>query len=86
MNEDRARHLEAIQDLLELASNRELELLGRIHTFEEFLENFALARKMGFENLSMRTSGNPINPSERKRMAGQAPAASPIKIEGRPFA
>lgn len=26
MNEDRARHLEAIQDLLELASNRELDL------------------------------------------------------------
>lgn len=29
MNEDRARHLEAIQELLELASNRELELIWR---------------------------------------------------------
>lgn len=38
---------------LQSASNRELELLGRIHTFEEFLENFALARKMGFENINL---------------------------------
>ncbi|NBK92347.1 radical SAM family heme chaperone HemW [bacterium 1XD21-13] len=38
---------------LQSADNRELGLLGRIHTYEEFLESFALARKMGFENLNV---------------------------------
>lgn len=38
---------------LQSADNRELELLGRIHTFEQFLENYALARNMGFENINL---------------------------------
>lgn len=38
---------------LQSAVNRELELLGRIHTYEQFLENYDLARKMGFENINI---------------------------------
>ena len=38
---------------LQSADDRELKLLGRIHTFEEFLENYELARKKGFGNLNI---------------------------------
>ena len=38
---------------LQSASNRELQLLGRIHNCEQFLENYDLARKMGFENINV---------------------------------
>ncbi len=33
--------------------NRILKTLGRIHTAEEFLENFALARQAGFDNINL---------------------------------
>lgn len=32
--------------------NEKLKTLGRIHTYEEFLESYELARKLGFENIS----------------------------------
>lgn len=38
---------------LQSADNRELKLLGRIHTFEDFLENYELARRKGFRNLNV---------------------------------
>ncbi len=38
---------------LQSADNGELKMLGRIHTWEEFLESFSLAREMGFENLNV---------------------------------
>lgn len=38
---------------LQSADNRELKLLGRIHTYEEFLETYALVRKCGFENVNV---------------------------------
>lgn len=38
---------------LQSADNRELKSLGRIHTFEEFLENYYLARKVGFDNINV---------------------------------
>lgn len=38
---------------LQSANNDELKLLGRIHTFEEFLESYQLARKCGFENINV---------------------------------
>jgi len=38
---------------LQSAQNQELQLLGRIHTWEEFLESFALARKTGFSNINV---------------------------------
>lgn len=33
--------------------NKELRLLGRIHTVEEFLENYKAARKAGFSNINI---------------------------------
>lgn len=38
---------------LQSADNQELKLLGRIHTYEKFLESFSLARKVGFGNLNV---------------------------------
>lgn len=38
---------------LQSADNDELALLGRIHTFEEFTNNFALARRLGFDNINV---------------------------------
>lgn len=38
---------------LQSADNRELKALGRIHTWEEFLESFQLAREAGFRNLNV---------------------------------
>ncbi len=38
---------------LQSADNRELQLLGRIHTYEEFLESYRLARECGFENINV---------------------------------
>lgn len=35
------------------ADNRELKMLGRIHTWEEFLESFSLAREAGFSNINV---------------------------------
>ena len=33
--------------------NRELKTLGRIHSWEEFLESFEMARELGFENINV---------------------------------
>ena len=38
---------------LQSASNEELKKLGRIHTWEDFLESFSLARKLGFSNINI---------------------------------
>lgn len=38
---------------LQSAKNEELKKLGRIHTFEEFLRNYDLVRKMGFDNVNV---------------------------------
>ena len=38
---------------LQSANDRELKLLGRIHTGEEFLESFHLARECGFTNINI---------------------------------
>lgn len=38
---------------LQSANDRELKLLGRIHTWAEFLESFMLARECGFANLNI---------------------------------
>lgn len=38
---------------LQSANDRELKLLGRIHTWAEFLESFKLARECGFANLNI---------------------------------
>jgi len=38
---------------LQSADNQELKALGRIHTYEEFLESYRLARDCGFENINV---------------------------------
>lgn len=38
---------------LQSADNNELKLLGRIHTFEDFLASYAWARAAGFQNISV---------------------------------
>lgn len=38
---------------LQSTDNQELEHLGRIHTYETFLENYALARELGFHNINI---------------------------------
>jgi len=38
---------------LQSANNEELKLLGRIHTYEEFLESFRLAREAVFDNINV---------------------------------
>lgn len=38
---------------LQSTNNEELKLLGRIHTYEEFLESYQLARVCGFENINV---------------------------------
>ena len=38
---------------LQSANNRELQTLGRIHTYEDFLETYALAVKEGFTNINV---------------------------------
>lgn len=38
---------------LQSSDNEELKLLGRIHTWEQFLESFRLAREAGFENINV---------------------------------
>ena len=35
------------------ANNNELQILGRIHTFEQFRDNYNLARRLGFDNISV---------------------------------
>lgn len=38
---------------LQSASDEELRLLGRIHTYEEFLQNYEAARRVGFSNINI---------------------------------
>ncbi len=38
---------------LQSADDRELKLLGRIHTYADFLDNYAAARKAGFSNINV---------------------------------
>lgn len=38
---------------LQSTNNKELQILGRIHTYEEFLENYLYARELGFQNINI---------------------------------
>ena len=38
---------------LQSVHNEELKMLGRIHSYEEFLESYHMARKMGFQNINV---------------------------------
>lgn len=80
---------------LQSVDNQELKLLGRIHTWEDFLENYSQARLVGFKNINIDLmSGLPGQTLQDwemvlKRIAGLAPehisAYSLIIEEGTPF-
>lgn len=38
---------------LQSADDRELQMLGRIHRYEDFVRNYALARELGFNNINI---------------------------------
>lgn len=38
---------------LQSTNNNELKMLGRIHTYEQFLESYNIARKAGFDNINI---------------------------------
>ena len=38
---------------LQSTHNEELKVLGRIHSYEDFLESYRLARKVGFQNINV---------------------------------
>ena len=38
---------------LQSANNQELKMLGRIHSYEDFLESYDATRKAGFENINV---------------------------------
>ena len=61
---------------LQSAKNEELRLLGRIHTWETFLESFQMARKAGFECRSdFRASRTDRGKLERNPGKGHCPFA-----------
>ena len=49
----RAAGINRVSIGLQSADNRELENLGRIHSFEEFLKSFQCARMAGFNNINV---------------------------------
>lgn len=49
----RAAGINRVSIGLQSADNRELENLGRIHSFEEFLKSFQCARMAGFANINV---------------------------------
>lgn len=51
---------------LQSAHNNELKELGRIHSYEEFVENYKLAREVGFENINVDLMSGLINQSFEK--------------------
>ena len=57
---------------LQSSNNEELALLGRIHTWEEFLETFKSARKSGFSNINIDVMG---------ALPGQTPASYQQTLE-----
>lgn len=81
---------------LQSCHNEELKILGRIHTYETFLESYDMARKAGFENINVDLmSGLPRQTLEAfedslrtvaKLGAEHISAYSLIVEEGTPFA
>ena len=53
LNEYMTSGINRISFGLQSADNEELKVLGRIHTYEEFLESFNMARKIGFTNINI---------------------------------
>jgi len=58
LNEDKLKEykkagINRISFGLQSVDNRELKLLGRIHSYEEFEDNYLLARELGFQNINV---------------------------------
>ncbi len=53
LSEYRAAGVNRLSFGLQSADNNELKMLGRIHTFEQFVESFQLARNAGFTNINV---------------------------------
>lgn len=53
LKEWRAAGINRLSMGLQSGDNRELKALGRIHTWEEFQEGYAMARKAGFKNINV---------------------------------
>lgn len=53
LSEYRAAGVNRLSFGLQSVDNNELKMLGRIHTFEQFVESFRLARKAGFNNINV---------------------------------
>lgn len=53
LSEYRAAGVNRLSFGLQSADNNELKMLGRIHTFEQFVESFRLARNAGFNNINV---------------------------------
>ena len=53
LNAFRAAGINRISFGLQSTNDEELKLLGRIHTYEEFLESFHMARECGFDNMNV---------------------------------
>lgn len=80
---------------LQSAVHKELQLLGRIHTFEQFLQNYSMARDLGFQNINVDImSGLPgQKPSDYEQTLKKVTALQPEHIsaysliieEGTPF-
>uniref|UniRef100_UPI0040559D6B radical SAM family heme chaperone HemW n=1 Tax=Agathobacter sp. TaxID=2021311 RepID=UPI0040559D6B len=80
---------------LQSADDEELKGLGRIHTYEQFLQTFAMAREAGFENINVDLiSGIPYQTTEKflstlgkvvKLQPEHISAYSLIVEEGTPF-
>lgn len=82
---------------LQSAEDKELSLLGRIHTFEEFKESYRLAGEAGFRNISVdlmaALPGQSVKSFERslRAVTGLFPAPEHISVynliveEGTPF-
>lgn len=80
---------------LQSADHEELQILGRIHTYEQFLQTFIMARESGFENINIDLmSGIPYQTTKKflttlKKVVRLQPehisAYSLIVEEGTPF-
>ena len=53
LSEYRAAGVNRLSFGLQSADNNESKMLGRIHTFEQFMESFRLARAAGFNNINV---------------------------------
>ena len=53
---------------LQSVDDKELKLLGRVHTMRQFEESYDLARKAGFQNINARSDLN--NPGQTSESTG----------------